>query len=442
MASSKVSERREVVVTGIGMMTPLGDQPADILRRYHAGESAFREITLYATRGSAIKYAGEHAAPDLKRLPDRKNGKILNRRDATSVLAAMTAFKAARLDEAKYEPHRLGMFVGSSCTHLGDLTPTLPLVAKHADFAGGRFDSAAFGLEFMETLNPILVLKLLMNNAVCFGTISLQIKGVNSNFMQQEVSGLRALGEGYLAIAEGRADAVLAGGTAQPVEPFQIYEAHHCGWLADQTVPGFVPERAARPYDQTANGTIFSESTAFLVLEDGVKARARGATILGRVCGFGIAGEGEPDSARPDGPATGVVRAFKAAMTQAQTTIEKLGAVYGNGSGIAVSDLREGLAMRMVLGDRLGEVPFCSVKGGLGDTAEAHGAVSTALALAGVTQGVVPATRNFATPPSALVGLQLASTTQTLKQPLTAIVSRSRFGVSAVLLVEAATPGR
>lgn len=439
MAGAKT---RDVVVTGVAMVTPLGGTLAENAQRCFAGDSDFREISLFDTKGGAIRFAGEHAAPNVKELPDRKTAKILNRRDQTSVLAAVAAFKEAGLVEAAYEPHRLGLFVGASCANIGELTPYLPLVAKHADLERGSFDSSSFGREFMDAFNPVVVLQLLMNNAACYGSIALQIKGVNSNYMQYETSGLRALGEGYLAIAEGRADAVLAGGTAQPVEPFQMFEAHHLGLLADQRRSDFAPNEAIKPYDRGAAGTILSEGSAYVVLEDREKARQRGAKILGRVRGFGMAADGWPDAGSGVAGgvqtlATGVVRALAAALASAGAGLGDLGAVFGSAAGVAAGDTREALALREFLGQRVADVPVCSVKSAFGELLETFGPVNAAMALASVQNGLVPPTRNFRQPSAAALGLKLASEPQKLAGDLVAVLSRSRFGGAAALVVSA-----
>lgn len=432
---------REVVVTGIAMTTPLGDTYEENTTRCFAGDSNFAAISLFDTKGGAVRFAGEHSTPNSKALPDRKTAKILNRRDQTSVMAAAAAFAEARLAQAAYEPHRLGLFVGASCTNLGDLTPYLPLVAKHADLAHGTFDSSSFGREFMDTFNPVVVLQLLMNNAACYGSIALQIKGVNSNYMQYETSGLRAIGEGFLAVAEGRADAVLAGGTAQPIEPFQTFEAYHLGLLADQTGAAFDPNEAIKPYDELAKGTVLSEGSVYLVLEDGAKARARGARIHGRVCGFGLASDGEPDlpfaprGRTSDVGSSGLVRAMAAAFEQGGVTVGELGGVVGSAAGVPSSDASEALALKAMLGEDAGHVPICSLKGSFGELLETSGAAGAAMALAAIERRILPPTRNFDRPSAAARGLKIAATPQPMAGELLAVLSRSRFGVAAALLV-------
>lgn len=420
--------RKNVVVTGWALNSPLGNDVKAFVDKCHAGESSFRAISLYETRGSKIRFAGEHDAPDGKLLPDRKFQKVLNRRDQASVLATVAAAKAAGLAKGDVTPDRIGMFVGVSCSHLGDLTPYLPLVASCADLDKGVFDSNRFGIEFMEAFNPLVVLKLLMNNALCYGTISYAIQGVNSNFMQYEVSGLRAVGEGFLAIAEGRADVVIAGGAAGQVEAFQIHEAYHFGLLADQSGAGFDPGKAVKPYDRSASGTILSEGVAYLVLEEEGHARRRGAQILGRLTGFSTAADGEMDEEAPATPSQGLKRALSGACAAAGVAPDRLAFLAGNGSGVAVSDRREALAYP-------DGVPLFSVKGVTGELGEAAGVASLIVALQAFARGVVPPTTNFGTAAPGMERLSLSAKPQVIVNGPAAVVSRSRFGVSAVLTI-------
>ncbi len=427
--------RRNVVVTGWAATTPLGNDVEQIIERCYTGQAGFRPISLFETKGSSMRFAGEHEAPDGKLLPDRKFAKVLSRRDQTSVLTTLRAATAAGLKKGDIPADRIGLFVGASCTHLGDLTPYLPLVERCADLKTGTFDSDRFGIEFMDAFNPLIVLKLLMNNALCYGTISLDIQGVNSNYMQGEVSGLRAVGEGFLAIAEGRADVVIAGGTSGQVEPFQMFEAKHFGLLADQSGASFDPAKAVKPYDKSAGGTVLSEGAAFVVLEDEEHARRRGAAVLGRIVGFAVASDGEPDDEAPSTASSGLVRATANALRGANLEARHLGFVIGNGSGNPVADRREALAYVEALGNLAAKVPVASLKGVFGEMAEAGGVANLFCALAALRRGLAPPTINFQTAEPSISSLCISAKAQTVSASLAAAVSRSRFGVSAVALV-------
>src|SRR5690606_38314280 len=123
-----------------------------------------------------------------------------------------------------------------------------------------------FGKELMEIVNPLVVLQTLMNNGLCYGTMELDARGVNANYMDFQVAGLRAVGEAYRSIVTDRADIVVAGGVSGPVEPFQLAEGVRSGYLAktaevDGDVSGVV-----RPYDESRQGAILSEGSAYVML--------------------------------------------------------------------------------------------------------------------------------------------------------------------------------
>jgi 3-oxoacyl-[acyl-carrier-protein] synthase II len=271
---------RKVVVTGLGIASPAGYTLEENYNAWRSGRNCFTEITRFNTFGSSVVYAGDCAAPDVKKLPDRKIQKILRRKDIISLLCTIDAANNAGIKKGSIDPERFGMYVGAGSTQIGDLTPYFTLVAECANLEDGTFDSAKFGAKLMDLVNPLVVLQTLMNNALCFGTMTLDIRGVNSNFMDFHVAGLRAIGEAYRSIAYDRADAVIAGGVAGPVEPFQLAEGIHSGYLAKTKDLKIPVSEVVRPWDQNRMGAVLSEGSAYLVLEE--EKHARGGLNLVR----------------------------------------------------------------------------------------------------------------------------------------------------------------
>jgi 3-oxoacyl-[acyl-carrier-protein] synthase II len=247
------------------------------------------------------------------------------------------------------------------------------------------------------------------------------------------------VGEGYLAIREGRADAVVAGGASGQVEAFQMLEAHHEGMLVDQGAPGFDPNGAVRPYDRHRAGTILGEGAAFVVLEGERRARERGARILGFVDGFGLATDGEPDREATDRPSSAIVRALRGALEVAGVDAAQLGAIAGDGRGDLTHDRREALAYREVLGAAARSVPLASIKGAVGELGEPGGVVNLITALQAMRAGRLPPTRNFVTPDPEVAELSLSAKPQAIApgRPA-AVVCRSRLGVAAALVLSPA----
>src|SRR5690606_5604592 len=145
--------------------------------------------------------------------------KTLSSKDLTGLVTILDAAQAAGVAGA-INPDRVGLFVGAGSNQLGDLTPYFLLVKNCVNHSQSDFDSSAFGAQLLDTVNPMVVMQSLLNTSLCFGARSVDARGANGNYMDFEVSGLRAIGEGYRCLVEGRADCVIAGGVAPTLEPF------------------------------------------------------------------------------------------------------------------------------------------------------------------------------------------------------------------------------
>lgn len=431
-----MSGERKVVITGLGIASPAGFTLAENYDAWRTGRNCFSEITRFNTLGSSVCYSGDCPAPDMKKLPDRKVQKILRRKDVISLLCTIDTAASAGIVKGTLDPERFGMYVGAGSTQIGDLTPYFTLVAECANLETGTFDSARFGAKLMELVNPLVVLQTLMNNALCFGTMTLDIRGVNSNFMDFHVAGLRAVGEAFRSIAHGRADAVIAGGVAGPVEPFQLAEGIHSGYLAKTRDLGFPVSEVVRPWDKERMGSILSEGSAYLVLEEEKHALARGAKILARVNGYHLASDGSFDfTSKAD--AHGLTRSMKGALQQAGMKPEDLGFLVGHGNGSKYADGSEAKSYSEFFGDFAAKLPLVSNKSPLGDMCEAGGVVGAILALESMDKGEVPPTFNFKNGDEFSRKLSIKAEPQKILNKRALITSRNFVGLSASLIISA-----
>ena len=430
-------ELRKVVITGLGIASPAGYTLEENYQAWRTGRNCFTEITRFNTFGSSVVYAGDCAAPDLKKLPDRKIQKILRRKDVISLLCTLEAANNAGIQKGMINPERFGMYVGAGSTQIGDLTPYFTLVAECANLDDGTFDSAKFGAKLMDLVNPLVVLQTLMNNALCFGTMTLDLRGVNSNFMDFHVAGLRAIGEAYRSIAYDRADAVIAGGVAGPVEPFQLAEGIHSGYLAKTKDLQIPVSEVVRPWDQKRMGAVLSEGSAYLVLEEEKHAIARGANIIARIEGYKLASDGTFDfTSQSEG--SGLARSMQGALSEAGLKAKDLGFLVGHGNGSKYADGSESKSYADFFGDFASKIPLVSNKSCLGDMCEAGGAVGVILALESMAKGEIPPTFNFGNGDAHSSKLSIKAEPQKILNKTALITSRNFVGLSASLIVSAA----
>ena len=429
------SQERRVVITGLALHTAAGTSLEAHASSWWEGHSHFSTIDSYSTEGTSVRFAAQCPTPDLSRLPDKKVRKILTKKDLISLVTTIAAAEHAGVTAGTVDPERFGMYVGAGSTQIGDLTPYFELVKSCV--SDGVFDSARFGRDLLSLVNPMAVLTTLMNNGLCFGAISLDIRGVNGNFMDFQVSGLRAVGEAFRALTAGRADIVIAGGVASPVEPFHVGSGVRIGYLARTGDDGVAAEQVVRPYDLTREGTILGEGAAYLVLEEETHARSRGAPILGRIHGYGQAADGA-FTFMQETHAPGLVRAMRQALDDAGESAENLGMIVGHGNGVRGADQAEASALVELLGKSVGRVPVTSPKGVLGELSEPAGVVSIALALDALGRRSVPPTFNYRQGDAVTAQLALSDAPQELNGTLAAVTARSFLGLASCLVVSLA----
>lgn len=434
---------RRVAITGMGISTAIGDDLAANISSWREGRTHFGEVSpATGLAGTAVKYAGECPEPPSSRLPDRKVKKILTRKDVIGMVTALGAAADAGIKpgSANFDPQRFGMYVGAGSTQIKDLTPYFPLVRQCVQ--DGVFDSLKFGSDMMDLVNPMVVLQTLMNNTLCFTSIALDIRGVNSNFMDFNASGLRAVGEAFRSIQTGRADLCLAGGVASPVEPFHVGTGVNSGYLARSVELPWSAAEVLRPYDRQRCGTVLSEGSAFLLLEEESHARARGARIWGFVDGYGTGSDGPVEFMEEEstpGLSGAIRRACREASVREIHSRHAPDLVIGYGNGVIRSDAVELDACAHSLADGIAMASIKSVTGELG---EAAGVASCIAAIDALAQESVPPTFNFSGHDAARLagpGPAISAGAQLRPGANQALVTqRSFLGISCALVVSRA----
>ena len=389
----------DIYITGVGVVSPLGHEPATLGERVIAGESALGpieglDVSPFPCRVGA-RVTDFRAA---KWVENRKNLKTMTPAVRFGVAAVRKAAIAAGIapasDESATGPHRLGMFVGAG-TAFGDSLGLVPAI--EASTSDGGFDARKFGATGMDLIHPLWLLKGLSNNVLGFATAALNAQGINQNYCNSGAGGMQAIGEAMWAIAENRADVIIAGGADSAVNAEHLTGFGRLGLLSET-------DRAeeVRPFDRQASGFAPGEGAAFFVLERGEHMRAREKRPLARVAGYGTASAVQT-------VATTEPRAIEHACRRALETAGwqpgDIDYIQAHGNGNPPSDRDEAVALRAVFGT--GGPPISADKAHLGHTVAACGPLSLAVALEAARRGTLPAIAHLGAPSPWCEGLDL-----------------------------------
>jgi beta-ketoacyl-acyl-carrier-protein synthase II len=368
---------RRVVITGMGAVSPLGNDLPSTWRAAVAGESGIDFIRSFDASGFPVRVAAE--------VKDFEPPDILSPREARrldrNVLLALAAGKEA-LDDASldshYEPGRMGILFGSAI----------------GGFLGIMQQHEVLQERGPDRISPYFLPSVLVDSASGQLAISLGLRGPNYAPVSACATGSHAVGEGAEVIRRGDADAVLAGGTEACMHPLIL--AGFCamrGLAAEEEHP----PRASRPFDATRAGFVIGEGAGALVLEELEAARARGATIYAEVLGYGTSNDGY-HMAAPEPEAIGVGQMMRSALERAGVEPERVGYINAHGTSTPLGDAAETKAIKDVFGDHAHELAVSSTKSMMGHCFGAAGALEAQMSALAVHHGVLPPTTNYEHP--------------------------------------------
>jgi 3-oxoacyl-[acyl-carrier-protein] synthase II len=368
---------RRVVVTGLGAVTPLGNDVRSTWEAAVAGRSGIDFISTFDTSGFPVRIAAEVKGFDPAAVVGTKEARRLDRFVVLSVAAANEAVADAQLEGA-YDPSRAGVLFGSA---IGGL---IGITEQHQVFLDRGPDR----------VSPYFIPSVLVDAASGQIAIALGLRGPNYAPVSACATGSTAVGEAAEVIRRGAADAVLAGGAEACLHPLIL--AGFCamrGLAAEEEYP----PRASRPFDLTRDGFVMGEGACVLVLEELEAARARGARIYAEVLGYGASNDAH-HLAQPDPESVGVVEMMRAALDRAGVERERVGYINAHGTSTPLGDLAETKAIKEVFGDHAYELAVSSTKSMTGHCFGAAGAVEAMMCVLAIHEGVVPPTINYETP--------------------------------------------
>ncbi len=367
---------RRVVVTGLGAVTPLGNDVASTWRAAVAGESGIDWIRAFDVSEYQVRVAGELKDFDPTGLASPKELRKMDPNVVYGLAAATEAWRDAGVDGI--DSTRAGIVFGSA---IGGVSGILEQGEVLRDRGPDR-------------VSPHFLPQVLVDSASGQIAISLGLRGPNYAVVSACATGSHSVGEAAELIKRGDADVILAGGTEAAIHPLILAGFSAMRGLA---IENEHPPRASRPFDATRAGFVMGEGACALVLEDLEHAQARGAEAYAEVLGYGASNDAH-HMAQPEPEAIGVALMMTRALERAGVEPTRVGYVNAHGTSTPLGDLAETRAIKQVFGDHAYELAVSSTKSMTGHCFGAAGAIEAMMCVLALREGVLPPTINYREP--------------------------------------------
>jgi 3-oxoacyl-[acyl-carrier-protein] synthase II len=370
---------RRVVVTGVGVVSPLGNTVSENWSALLAGKSGIDKITHFDASDYRCQIGGEVRNLDLAPLMEPKEIRHHDPFCQFAVVAAEQAVVQAGLkDSAAFDPTRVGVLVSSG---IGGLITLSTQISNLNTKGPGR-------------VSPMTVPMMISDMAAGRLAIRYNFQGPNFGIVSACATGLHAIGEAYWVIQRGDADVMLAGGAEASITPIGQAGFSALRALSERN---HEPQRASRPFDLERDGFVPAEGAGVLVLEDAEHARRRGAEFLAEIVGYGATGDAFHITA-PHAEGDGAARAIAMAFQHARLPIDALGYVNAHGTSTPLNDKVETIALKRALGDHARRVAISSTKSMTGHMLGAAGSYESVVCIEALRHGCIPPTINLETP--------------------------------------------
>ncbi len=415
--------RHEVVITGLGLVSPIGIGREPFWRSLLEGRSGVERLSLFEPLDGLPSFGAEIRDFDPKQyVRPRKSLKVMCRDIQLAVAAAELAWTDAQLPAQPPDPERLGVILGADMIQCEpeELAP-----AFAACMEDGRFEFRHWGQRAMPEIFPLWMLKYLPNMPACHVGIIRDARGPTNTILLGEVSSLAAIGEAFRTIQRGAADLMLAGGASSRIHPV-IYVRSPL-WEVSRRIQQ--PEAACRPFDRDRDGLVNGEGAAVFVLESAEHARARAAPVRARIVAYAEAFEPRPDRSPPTGQA--IEKAIQLALQRAGLSPSELGHINAHGMSTRHDDRIEAQAIHRTVPD----VPVTAPKSYFGYLGAASAAVELAASVLALEHRLIPATLNYQTPDPECPVQVVADMPRPLAAPVALKLSHAWTGQAAALVL-------
>ncbi len=370
--------KRRVVVTGLGVVTPLACQVDQFWDRILVGQSGIHPLTLFDTSRHKIRFGGDIPQFELGDCIGAKEAKRFDRFTLFAVGAADQAVRDSGLDFQRENLDRVGVILGSGIGGLNEIEEQLyRLFEKGPD-----------------RVSPFTIPKMMLNAAGGNIAILYGLRGPNYSVATACASATNAMGDSMRAIQNGDADVVVTGGSEAAITPIGLAGFSNMKALSSRHDE---PERASRPFDLHRDGFVLSEGAGILVFEELEHAKKRGARIYAEVLGFGSSCDAGHIT-QPDSSGRGAAQAMQNALDDAKSNPSDVDYINAHGTSTPLGDKAETQAVKVVFGPSATSVSISSTKGHVGHSLGASGGVEMVVAVKSVYHNIVPPTINLETP--------------------------------------------
>ncbi len=389
-----------IVVTGAGVLSPVGNNVEDCWKNLVAGVSGAGPITRFDTTNFETKFACEVKGFSFEGVLDRKEAKRMDRFVQFAVVAAHEAVRNAGLDLERVDRDRVGVVIGSG---IGGMETFENQHTALMEKGPGR-------------VSPFFIPMMISDMAAGQVSIQFGLKGPNFCTVSACASGAHALGEALRLLRAGDADVIIAGGAEATISPMAVAGFNSSRALSLRNDD---PQRASRPFDKDRDGFVIGEGAGLMVLETEEHARRRGATIHCELAGYGASGDAYHMTA-PCTDGDGAARAMKRALQDAGMATDEVTYINAHGTATPAGDPIEVTAVKTVFGDHARRLMMGSTKSMTGHLLGAAGGLEAVVTCLVLARGVVPPTINLDTPDEAcdLDFVAKQARTQTVKAAL------------------------
>ncbi len=370
--------KRRVVVTGMGIVSPLGCDLDEVWDRIAGGESGIHELSIVKTDGFKVRIGGDIRDWNPVDYLETREMKRVERFSQFALVAAIGAGRHANIDWEKLDALRSGVIMGSGVGGLGEIERQMArLMAKGPD-----------------RVSPMTVPRMMANAAGGNIAIRFGLKGINYTVATACASATNAIGEAFHTVRNGLLDLVVTGGSEAAICGMSLAAFQNIKALSRRNDE---PTKASRPFDKKRDGFVFAEGAGVLILESLEHAQSRGAPILAEVLGYGCSCDALHIT-QPDESGGGPARAMKAALEDAAIPPHAVDYINAHGTSTPLGDVAETRAIKEVFGDHAYKVSISSTKSQLGHSLGASGGCELVVTLMGMQRNLAPPTINLEYP--------------------------------------------
>ena len=392
---------RRVVITGLGLITPLGNSAEKLGAALAEGKSGVGPLTTINPTGLPTQFGAEAReftgsiddfGPLEKTLARniKKNLKVMCREIQMGVAVAQLSLTHAGLKMDQVDRDRFGVLYGSD--YMLTLPQEFTTGIRNCLDEQGKFQFTRWAEKGLPAVEPLWLLKYLPNLPASHVAIFNDLHGPNNSLTVREASSHLALAEAYHTILRGHADQMIAGATGTRVHPARTLHVV----LQEEIAQGSDPVRLSRPFDADRNGLVLGEGAGAMILEELETAQQRGATILGEVIGYGSSAVADKSGAGVT--QTAVRNVLRQALQTSGLSPENVGHLHAHGLSTRATDMQEAQAIAEMFGGRKKPVPVVAAKSYFGNLGAASGLIEAAASLLALREGRLFATLNYETP--------------------------------------------